>query len=141
MIAVDINPAAVRNTRENVRLHHLERKIVIFEGDIYGPIKNKKFDTIFWNTPFGYTENKELTHLEKATFDYEYKSTKRFIVEAKNHLNSDGKLLIGFSSTLGHWDELQNILKSAGYKFRVLRQISSTEVHPVKFELIEASLK
>jgi|TARA_Y100000310_G_C20460126_1_gene704940 release factor glutamine methyltransferase len=138
--AIDINPAAIKNAKENVKIHKLENRIKIIKGDVFEPLKDEQFDAIFWNTPFGYTKTQELTDLEKAVFDPEYKSTKKFIGGAKKHLRKNGRLIIGFSSTLGHFGELKKLLKAAGYKYKILKQVDSEEVHPVKFEIIEAKL-
>lgn len=139
--AIDINPDAVKNAKENVKLHKLSRKIIVLKGDIFSPLKKgEKFDSIFWNTPFGYTR-KKVTMLERAVFDPEYNATKRFIKEAKNHLKTNGRLLIGFSSTLGHYGKLRNFLKEEGYAVKLIAEKSSKEKYPVKFQIYEALLR
>lgn len=138
--AVDINPNAVANTRDNAKIHHVEDRVIVHQGNLYSPLGKQKFDTIFWNTPFGYTENDNITILEKAVFDPGYKSTKEFIEKAKDHLKSDGRLLIGFSSTLGHINKLRELLKQNGFTFKTLTSIESVETHPVKFELFESKI-
>jgi|APSaa5957512576_1039674.scaffolds.fasta_scaffold35466_1 release factor glutamine methyltransferase len=138
--AIDINPAAVENTKENAKLNDVENKITVLQGDIYSPLsEDDKFDTIFWNTPFGYIEG-EVTVLEKAVFDPEYKSTRKFIFEAKNHLKKHGRLLIGFSTTLGKFEIIEEFLNQAGFKVKCLAKTESVETHPVLFELFEAVL-
>lgn len=136
--AVDINPDAVKNTQENAKIHKMEKQVSVYEGNLYSPIGDKKFDTVFWNTPFGYTENEDVTTLEKAVFDPGYKSTRTFIEEAKNHLKEGGRLLIGFSSTLGHIEKLKELIKNNGFTFRTIASVESVETHPVKFELFES---
>jgi len=139
--AVDINPDAVKNTQENAKAHKMEQRVSVYEGNLYSPVGDKRFDTIFWNTPFGYTENENITTIEKAVFDPGYKSTKTFIGEAKNHLKEGGRLLIGFSSTLGHIEKLKELVKNNGFSFKTLAIIESVETHPVKFELFESRRK
>lgn len=138
--AIDINPVAVENTKENAKLNGVEDKITVLQGDIYSPLsEDNKFDTIFWNTPFGYVdENEDLTVLEKAVYDPGYKATHRFISQAKEHLKENGKLLIGFSTTLGKFDVLQKFLEEAGFTVRLISKTESVETHPVFFELFEA---
>lgn len=110
------------------------------QGDIYEPLaKNSKFDTIYWNTPFGYVdENEDVTVLEKAVYDPGYKATHRFIRQAKEHLKENGRLLIGFSTTLGKFDVLQKFLEEAGFTVRLISKTESVETHPVFFEIFEA---
>src|SRR3989338_2689661 len=39
VLAVDINPDAVENTRANIQLHHMEDVVEVREGNIYEPLK------------------------------------------------------------------------------------------------------
>jgi len=140
VMGVDINPAAVKNAKENSKLTKI--KINVRKSDVYSTIKKKeKFDTIFWNTPFAYIKNKKLTYLERSVQDPEYKFTKKFISQAKRHMKPGGRLLIGFSSTLGYMGELKRIIKEAGYHLKLLKLVRSKEKYPVKFEIFEARLK
>lgn len=142
VVAIDINPDAVKNSRENAKLHKVDDIVQVFQGDLYSPLNERdKFDTIFWNTPFGYVENGKISILEKAVFDSGYKSTEKFIKEAQNFLKPNGRLLIGFSSTLGHLTKLKELLKKYSYQVKLIAQIKSVETHPVKFDLFEAKLK
>lgn len=138
--AIDINPDAVANTKENATINGVEEKVTVLQGDIYEPLaNNSKFDTIYWNTPFGYVdENEDMTVLEKAVYDPGYKATQRFIGQAKEHLKENGRLLIGFSTTLGKFDVLQKYLKEAGFTERLISKTESVETHPVFFEIFEA---
>ncbi len=138
--AIDINPDAVANTKENAKINGVEDKTTILQGDIYEPLKeHSKFDTIYWNTPFGYIdEGEDIKVLEKAVYDPGYKATHRFISQAKEHLNENGRLLIGFSTTLGKFDILQNFLEEAGFSVQLIAKTESIETHPVLFEIFEA---
>ena len=141
ILAVDINSNAVKNAKENAKLHKVEKKLKVLYGDLFQPIrKGAKFNSIFWNTPFGYVKRK-VSMLERAVFDPGYKATKRFITESKKYLKKDGRLLIGFSSTLGHLNLLKKLLKREGYKMKLIKEKKSKEKYPVKFQLYEAVRK
>ncbi len=58
VVAVDINPSAVKNTKDNAKLHNLGNKINAVQGDIFNSLKDEKFDVIFWNVPFAFTKNR-----------------------------------------------------------------------------------
>ncbi len=141
VVATDVNPDAVRNIKENVRIHGLEKKIRVLHGEIFSPLSNEKFNTIFWNAPFAYVKRKDLSMLERSVYDPDYRSAKTFIGNAHRYMKPDGRLILGFSSTIGHMGELKKILKKAGYKSRIIKEIDSTETHPVKFQIIESVLK
>ncbi|MFA6341189.1 MAG: methyltransferase [Candidatus Paceibacterota bacterium] len=142
VVAIDINPDAVKNTEINIKKHHLENRMEVRLGDIYDALtKNERFDSIFWNVPFGLVDEKELSDLTKAIYDPGYKSTERFIKEGHLHLKAGGKILIGFSTTLGKLDLLKKFVEEAGMDMRLIYEERSEEVHPVKFEIFEAKLK
>ncbi len=139
VVAIDINPDAVKNTLENIELHHMDDIVEVRFGNLYDGIHvGEKFDTIFWNTPFGLVDSKDIPDLEKAVFDPGYRSTERFIKEASTYLKPDGRLLIGFSTTLGRLDMVQSFCADAGLSLRLLYEEESEEVHPVRFEIFEA---
>ncbi len=139
VVAIDINKDAVANTKENAKLNKIENKIRILQGDIYSPLSaNDKFDVIFWNVPFGYIEREAKSVLEKSIFDPHYDSISRFIIEAKKYLKKEGRVIIGFSNVLGKAELLQDILKKANFKTKLVAQIQSVEIHKVTFEIFEA---
>lgn len=145
VLAIDVNPDAVKNTRKNIKKHKLQKKVSIRQGNLYDALKkNEKFDVIFWNTPFGLVKEKNITNLEKSIYDSGYKSTERFIKESKYHLKKNGRLLIGFSSTLGKLDLIKKFIKEAGFKLRLLfksKTIEGPPIHPVNIEIFEARPK
>lgn len=52
VVAVDINPEAVRCAGINARLNHLEHKIDIRHGDLFAPVGTERFDIVLFNPPF-----------------------------------------------------------------------------------------
>ncbi len=143
--AVDINPVAVENTNENARLHGLASRVTAYVSDIYDAIPaGQKFNTIVWNVPWGdFGEGEQLDSLQQAFYDPGYKLLKRFIDEASKFLKPGGKLLIGFSTTIGNGDILKKILANAGFTYRIAAQKTFEFGHPsgpVSIEYFEAVL-
>ncbi len=139
VVATDINPDAITNTRKNVRLHKLQDKIMVREGDLFEPVQGELFDQIFWNVPFVYTETKGLSILERSTFDYRDSIKKRFIKEAKEHLTPNGKLLIGYSSNYGNLKNIFQILEEHNYSAKIIAQTQQDfSDGSINLELIEA---
>jgi release factor glutamine methyltransferase len=52
VVAVDINPAAVRCAAINALLNHLEHKIDVRHGDLFAAVPGERFDLILFNPPF-----------------------------------------------------------------------------------------
>jgi len=122
VVATDINPDAVKNAKCNIERHHLN--ISVREGDLYEPItKNEKFDFIFWAHPFNNWETPVEDMLLRSGLDYQYESLKGYIRGAKEHLSTNGKLLIGTGDTA----DLQSIAETAteaGYSLKLLKEIT-----------------
>jgi release factor glutamine methyltransferase len=88
VIAMDINPEAVKNTQANIELNKLEN-LETRESDIFKALSlDEKFDIIYWNMPFmpieeGYDYRNVL---ERGLFDPGYGITETFLRESSKHL-------------------------------------------------------
>ncbi len=94
VVAVDINPSAVRCARINVLLHGLEERVEVRHGDLFGPVSGERFDTVLFNPP--YYGGEPDTDLERA-----FRSTDvvtRFASGLGNHLLPGGQALVVLSS-------------------------------------------
>jgi release factor glutamine methyltransferase len=141
VIAVDINPHAVKNAKENVVLNNI-KNVEVRRSDIFSAIKNdERFNTIYWNTPFMYVPSgyKYRSVLERGLFDPGYKITERFLREGKNFLTIKGRILFG-TGDFGDVPRLKKIAKKYRYKIRLIAREKSTEINPVVFELYELKL-
>ena len=56
-------------------------------------------------------------------------------------MKEGGRILIGFSTTLGKFDLLKKFADEAGFDLGLIYEVESKEVHPVKFEIYEAKPK
>ena len=52
VVAVDVNPAAVRCARINVLLHGVEDRVDVLQGDLFEPVAGERFDVILFNPPY-----------------------------------------------------------------------------------------
>jgi HemK-related putative methylase len=52
VVAVDINPAAVRCAQLNATLNHLEHRLEVRGGDLFAPVQGEQFDLVLFNPPF-----------------------------------------------------------------------------------------
>ena len=143
--ATDINHIAFLNTWTNIWFRGLRHCVGVFEGNIYEPVQDKQFETIFWNVPFGdWPHDNDM--LKRAVFDSEQKSLREYIAGARHHLrDKDSNLLIGYSTTLGKYDVLEQLLEEYDFKpLELIAETTSTEGNPhmpVKFELFETYMR
>lgn len=138
----DINFAAIGNIVANLNNHSVLKRSRVLHGDVYSCLKLfERFDTIFWNVPFIYTEETDFSPLESAVFNPRYDSIRRFISGAREHLTEEGRLLIGFSKTIGRFSLLKRILKENKFSFSELAQRNidyGSPIGEVSLELYEA---
>ena len=60
VVAVDINPYAIRCAKENAKLNRVADKIFFVQGDLFTPIKiGEKFSLILFNAPYLPSESTE----------------------------------------------------------------------------------
>ncbi len=124
VVATDIDSQAIKNIKLNSEGQGI--MIDVREGNLFDPIKEgEKFDTIFWNHPWIYSEEK-VDKRHRVSFDYKYKDIKRFIEEAKFHLEDNGQILLGTGS-LARLEVIVDWAKKEGYEIK----IECKEVQPL----------
>src|SRR5579871_3877988 len=52
VVAVDINPAAVRCAQLNALMNQLQARIDVRHGDLFAPVAGERFDFVLFNPPF-----------------------------------------------------------------------------------------
>jgi len=108
VVAVDINPYAVRCAKENARLNRVSDKMVFVQCDLFTSIKpREKFDLILFNAPYLPSkpcEAKSWLGLAWAGGVTGRQVINRFICEAPKHLKREGRILL-MQSTLSDVDE------------------------------------
>ena len=52
VVAVDVNPAAVRCATINALLNGVEARLEVRHGDLFAPVRGERFDLIVFNPPF-----------------------------------------------------------------------------------------
>jgi release factor glutamine methyltransferase len=94
VVAVDINPAAVRCARINVLLHRQEGRVAVREGDLFAPVANERFDLVLFNPPY-------YRGVPRDALDRAWRSTdvvERFAAELAGHLTPGGSAMVVLST-------------------------------------------
>jgi len=94
VVAVDINPAAVRCARVNCLLNALEERIEVIEGDLYGPLRWQRFDLVLFNPPFIRAAARDDADRAWRSLDV----AERFAAGLAEHLTPDGYALVLLST-------------------------------------------
>jgi release factor glutamine methyltransferase len=120
IIATDINPHAVKNVNENIRLHKLESSVKAIQADIF-PRNGGKFDVIVANPP--YTDNVAKNIEEKSMWDVNHEVVKQFLREARGYLNTNGRIYCSWAN-FADFGLFENLIKTSGYSFRIVGEVS-----------------
>lgn len=120
VVAVDINPAAVRNTLENVSRIGASTRAKVVHSDLFDEVQGQ-FDTIIFNAPYHGCEAAD--PLELGVADPDYRTLRRFFHQVSRYLRADGSLLFGFSES-GDLELARSLIVHAG--LMVTDEVSDT---------------
>ncbi|MEM3736277.1 MAG: class I SAM-dependent methyltransferase [Candidatus Bathyarchaeia archaeon] len=126
VVAIDINPAAVRCAKENAKLNGVGDKMFFIQGDLFAPLKTgEKFDLILFNAPYLPTEPFEgKTFVERAWAGGTSGRAviDRFLKGISDYVNVGGRVLL-MQSTLADVDETMRILEVKGFKAETIASL------------------
>lgn len=127
VVAVDVNPYAVRCTKENAALNNVRSKMAFVQGDLFTPLReSEEFDVILFNAPYLPTDDaKGGSWFERAWAGgvTGRQIIDRFISEAPKHLKRTGQILL-MQSTLANVDKTLIEFEEYGLKARVIADCS-----------------
>lgn len=121
VVAVDINPAAVRTARYNTKLHGFEKVITVKRSNLFENVGRKKFDVITTNLPF---RNKSASDVvAQSQWDTGLRTNKRFFKEAGKYLKKDGRIYFS-QSNYGPVQKIKALAKKAGFSMKRIGRTS-----------------
>jgi len=129
VIAVDINPFAVRCTVLNAYLNGCRRRIVAFISDLFSKVEGDNYDMIVFNTPY---------LINSKPYDFAYsgslKLIREFILNAKEMISSQGKIL--FTWLFRNMKYLSRVMCEFGLDWSIVlsRKIYDEELVVIKVE-------
>jgi HemK-related putative methylase len=94
VIAVDLNPEAVRCARVNALMNRLEGLIEVRQGDLFEPVAREQFDLVLFNPPFFRGTPKDLADMAWRGVDV----LERFAAGLPGALRPGGHALIVLST-------------------------------------------
>ncbi|MFM0500376.1 50S ribosomal protein L3 N(5)-glutamine methyltransferase [Paraburkholderia caffeinilytica] len=100
--AVDLSAPALEVATRNVSDYRLDDRIALFEGDLYAPLAERRYDVIISNPPYV-----NATSMQELPAEYKHEPdmalaggadgmdiVRRIIAEARNWLTEDGVLVV-----------------------------------------------
>jgi release factor glutamine methyltransferase len=118
VVAVDVNPAAVRCARENAELNGVGSKIEVLESDLFQNVAGT-FDLIVFDPPFRWFRPRDMR--ERGIADENYATLTAFFQQARKHLADDGRILLSFG-TSGDLAYLKHLIGQTKFQTEELRK-------------------
>jgi ribosomal protein L3 glutamine methyltransferase len=108
--AVDLSAPALEVAARNVDDYKLEERIALFEGDLYAPLAERRYDVIISNPPYV-----NAASMQELPAEYKHEPdmalaggadgmdiVRRIIAEARNWLTEDGVLVVEIGNERAH---------------------------------------
>ena len=140
VIAVDINPYAVRCTKVNAKQNRLQDKIVCVQADLFSAFRGVKFDLVLFNAPYLPSEEGEACSWIERSWTGGASGRDvidRFISDVPQFLLADGRVLL-MQSTLAGVQETLERFEARGFRARVLASLALPFFETLK--LVEACI-
>jgi release factor glutamine methyltransferase len=125
IVAVDINPNAVKDAKKNAKNNKV--KIDFRVSDLFERVREKNFDFILFNPPYLPTTE---TQKIKSELNFAFDGGKsgldtifRFLQDVKKYIKKDGRILI-IVSTKQNVSKLDKKIKQLGFEFKIVAQDS-----------------
>jgi release factor glutamine methyltransferase len=135
VVAVDLNPYAVRCAKENAKLSQAEDRLSFVQGDLFSPIrKEEEFDLILFNAPYLPSERGEETFWIGRAWVGGISGRNvidEFIRQSPKYLRAGGQIML-MQSTLSDVKETLNRFEKKGLKTDVV----ANQVLPFFEELV-----
>jgi len=127
VLAVDVNPFAIRCTKRNAVLNGTFHRMAFIQGDLFSPLQNlAKFTVVLFNTPYLPMFQSETRSWIELSWDGGSSGRfviDRFIVDVKKHLEQTGRVML-LQSTLAGVDETIQRFEACGMTAKTMAQLA-----------------
>src|SRR3990170_3888635 len=125
VLAVDVNPHALRCAKENAEVHDTRSKMSFLRGDLFAPLgEHAKFDVVLFNAPYlPSVEGEGISWVERAWAGGASgrEVIDRFIQQVPTHLRPSGRVLL-LQSNLAGLDETVERFALYGMHARIVAE-------------------
>jgi release factor glutamine methyltransferase len=121
VVAIDLNPEAVKNATFNARKFGLPQ-IDVREGSLFKPVADEKFDIISFVPPF--SNKKPANKTEICFWDEDNATTRRFFEQYKQYVKPGGKVYFAWAD-FADINLIADLAKTAGVRLELLESKST----------------
>ncbi|GJI96860.1 release factor glutamine methyltransferase [Duganella caerulea] len=136
VLAVDINPAALKSARHNAEAHGFGDIMEVRSSSLFDNVGDEQFDVITANLPF---RNKEAHDVvARSQWDTDFHTNTRFFEQVGKYLKPDGRIYFAHSN-FGAVKEVRKLAKENGYSMRLMASVRADETKEFYAFLIKRS--
>lgn len=130
VLAVDINPSALRSARHNASTHGYGDTMEVRRSDLFREIGNEQFDVITANLPF---RNKEAHDVvAQSQWDTDFQTNTRFFEDVGRCLKPGGRIYFAHAN-FGAIGEIRRLARAAGFSLREVGTVSADQAQTKTF--------
>lgn len=117
VLALDVNPAAIRSAKRNVHLHGFDDLMEVRRSNLFEKVGDERFDVITANLPF---RNKTAHDMvARSQWDTDFRTNTEFFAQVRRYLKPGGRIYFAHSN-FGAPDEVRRLAKAAGFSIRLM---------------------
>ena len=117
VLALDVNPAAIRSARRNARAHGFGGVMEVRRSDLFDKVGEERFDVITANLPFRDKAAPDV--VARSQWDTDFRTNTRFFEEAARYLKPGGRIYFAHSN-FGAVEEVRRLAKQHGFSIRLM---------------------
>lgn len=118
VLAIDINPDALRTAVTNVKRHKLTNIVEVRHSNGFSSVRSDEiFNVITANLPF--TEKPAIDMAENSIFDPSFGTYKNLFENINKHLGKGGRLYLS-QANFGSIEKMINTAENAGFKLKLI---------------------
>jgi release factor glutamine methyltransferase len=130
VLAVDINPAALKSARHNAEAHGFGATMEVRRSSLFDEVGAEQFDVITANLPF---RNKEAHDIvARSQWDTDFATNTQFFQQVGKHLKPDGRIYFAHAN-FGAVDEVRKLARENGYSVRLMASVSADKAETKTF--------
>ncbi|MYN04042.1 methyltransferase [Pseudoduganella sp. DS3] len=117
VLALDLNPAAIRSAHHNAQAHGFVGVMEVRHSDLFDSVGDERFDVITANLPFRDKPAPDV--VARSQWDTDFRTNRRFFEEVAQYLKPGGRIYFAHSN-FGAVDEVRRLAKQAGFSIRMI---------------------
>jgi release factor glutamine methyltransferase len=130
VLALDVNPAAIRSAKRNARDHGFGAVMEVRRSNLFEQVGDEQFDVITANLPF----RNKFAHdvVARSQWDTDFRTNTQFFDQVQRHLKPGGRIYFAHSN-FGDPEAVRRLAKAAGFSIRLMARSAAAKAEAKQF--------